>query len=107
MNKRLAVILAAVTALFIGAAPSAAQVTFSPVQGEFEFDELTDKTVRELQQAFGYTVDGVVGPGTHKLINAQIGHGWSAEGKKSEPQKAGDKAMAATVPGKKAPPEKG
>lgn len=41
-------------------------------------DANTEKAVRDLQQAFGYTVDGIVGPGTHTLINAQIGHGWKA-----------------------------
>lgn len=44
-----------------------------------EFDAATDEAVKKLQGAFGYTVDGIVGPGTHKLINAQIGHGWSAD----------------------------
>ncbi len=38
----------------------------------------TEAAVRQLQEAFGYTVDGIVGKGTHTLINAQIGHGWKA-----------------------------
>jgi len=42
-----------------------------------EFDEGTEKAVKTLQSAFGYTVDGKVGEGTHTLINAQIGHGWT------------------------------
>ena len=42
-----------------------------------KFDDVTDKKVRQLQESFGYTVDGIVGAGTHKLINAQIGHGWT------------------------------
>ncbi|MFT5354472.1 MAG: peptidoglycan hydrolase-like protein with peptidoglycan-binding domain [Polyangiales bacterium] len=41
------------------------------------FDPGTESAVKELQTAFGYDVDGMVGPGTHKLINAQLGYGWS------------------------------
>ncbi len=41
------------------------------------FDDKTVSAVKELQAAWGYDVDGIVGPGTHKLINAQLGHGWS------------------------------
>ena len=42
-----------------------------------KFGEATEQAVRTLQQAFRYTVDGSVGEGTHKLINAQIGYGWN------------------------------
>ena len=42
------------------------------------FDTQTDAAVRQLQGAFNYTVDGIVGSGTHTLINAQIGHGHQA-----------------------------
>jgi peptidoglycan hydrolase-like protein with peptidoglycan-binding domain len=48
-----------------------------PVTGSF--DGATSDAVHALQKAFGYTVDGIVGKGTHTLINAQIGHGWKAE----------------------------
>jgi peptidoglycan hydrolase-like protein with peptidoglycan-binding domain len=41
------------------------------------FDEQTLAAVKELQAAWGYDVDGIVGPGTHGLINAQLGYGWS------------------------------
>ncbi|MGF1468619.1 MAG: peptidoglycan-binding protein [Sandaracinaceae bacterium] len=41
-----------------------------------EFDDATEAAVRGLQEAWGYNVDGIVGPATHTLINAQIGHGW-------------------------------
>lgn len=41
-----------------------------------QFGSGTDDTVRALQGAFNYTVDGIVGGGTNTLINAQIGHGW-------------------------------
>lgn len=42
------------------------------------FGPATEKTVRELQRVFGYTIDGIVGEGTTKLIDAQIGYGWNA-----------------------------
>lgn len=51
------------------------------VSPDGSFGAETDKAVRTLQGAFGYTVDGIVGEGTHKLINAQIGHGWNANSK--------------------------
>lgn len=41
-----------------------------------DFGGGTDAAVRELQTLFGYTVDGLVGPGTLQLIDAQIGYGW-------------------------------
>jgi len=41
------------------------------------FDAKTRAAVEELQKAKGYDVDGVVGPATHRLINAQLGYGWS------------------------------
>jgi peptidoglycan hydrolase-like protein with peptidoglycan-binding domain len=43
-----------------------------------KFGDATEKAVRALQQAFKYDVDGIVGQATHKLINQQIGYGWSA-----------------------------
>jgi len=43
-----------------------------------KFGEATEKAVRTLQEAFKYDVDGVVGEATNKLINQQIGLGWSA-----------------------------
>lgn len=42
------------------------------------FGNVTEKNVRELQRLFGYTVDGIVGEGTTKLIDAQLGYGWNA-----------------------------
>lgn len=41
------------------------------------FGDATDHAVRELQTLFGYNVDGLVGPGTTGLMDAQIGYGWS------------------------------
>jgi len=38
----------------------------------------TGKIVRDLQSLFGYTVDGLVGEGTMRLIDAQIGYSWNA-----------------------------
>jgi hypothetical protein len=41
------------------------------------FGDDTETAVRELQTMFGYDVDGIVGPGTSKLIEQQIGYGWN------------------------------
>lgn len=41
------------------------------------FDDQTISAVKELQSAWGYDTDGIVGPATNKLINAQLGYGWS------------------------------
>lgn len=46
------------------------------IAADGDFGVGTDRSVRHLQQAFGYTVDGVVGEGTHFLIDQQIGLGW-------------------------------
>ncbi|WP_083458473.1 peptidoglycan-binding domain-containing protein [Sandaracinus amylolyticus] len=43
------------------------------------FGDATERAVTELQTMFGYTVDGIVGEGTRKLVRAQIGYGWSAK----------------------------
>ena len=41
------------------------------------FGPATKSAVEELQMAFGYDVDGIVGKGTTGLIEAQMGHGWN------------------------------
>jgi peptidoglycan hydrolase-like protein with peptidoglycan-binding domain len=43
------------------------------------FGDDTEKAVIQLQTMFGYTVDALVGDGTKKLIDAQIGYGWNAK----------------------------
>ncbi len=53
------------------------------------FGGMTYDAVIELQKAFGYTVDGLVGDGTQKLIDAQIGYGWNKNN-----EGAGDAAKA-------------
>src|SRR5690606_20563124 len=40
------------------------------------YDARTEQAVRALQQAWEYDEDGIVGPATHTLIDAQIGYGW-------------------------------
>lgn len=47
----------------------------APLNGTF--DAKTLGVVKELQADWGYDQDGIVGGGTHKLINAQLGYGWS------------------------------
>jgi len=43
-----------------------------------KFGPATEAAVRQLQTAFGYTVDGIAGQGTNKLINQQLGYNWNA-----------------------------
>lgn len=49
-----------------------------PVNVTGDFDALTLWAVHNVQAMFGYTVDGLVGPATTKLIESQVGYGWSA-----------------------------
>lgn len=44
-----------------------------------KFGKETHWGVTNFQAMFGYTIDGIVGPGTQKLIDAQIGYGWNAK----------------------------
>lgn len=48
------------------------------VQADGIFGKGTATSVKTLQTAFGYDVDGMVGDGTQGLIDAQIGYGWNA-----------------------------
>jgi peptidoglycan hydrolase-like protein with peptidoglycan-binding domain len=43
-----------------------------------DFGSNTESAVMQLQKAFGYNVDGIVGDATLFLINQQIGLGWKA-----------------------------
>ena len=42
-----------------------------------KFGDNTHNAVVHLQTSFGYTVDGMVGPGTLALITQQIGYNWN------------------------------
>lgn len=42
-----------------------------------KFGDGTHGAVVHLQKSFGYTVDGMVGPGTQNLITQQIGYSWN------------------------------
>lgn len=42
-----------------------------------KFGDATHGAVVHLQKSFGYTVDGLVGPGTQNLITQQIGYNWN------------------------------
>jgi len=54
-----------------------------PIDGKFGSE--TEQTVKKLQGAFGYDIDGKVGEATNKLINAQIGYGWNVIAAASKP----------------------
>lgn len=43
-----------------------------------KYGPATEKAVRELQQAFGYDVDGVFGEATDRLVYQQLGFGYRA-----------------------------
>ncbi len=48
-----------------------------PIEADGAFGPNTEKAVKHLQAAFGYTVDGLVGKGTKFLIEQQKGLGWA------------------------------
>lgn len=56
-----------------------------------KFGPITDWAVKNVQAMFGYDIDGIVGPGTSKLIEKQAGYGWNA--KSEGAQKAALKAQ--------------
>jgi peptidoglycan hydrolase-like protein with peptidoglycan-binding domain len=41
------------------------------------FGEKTQAAVITMQTIFGYDIDGAVGPATLKLLDQQLGYGWS------------------------------
>jgi len=55
------------------------------------FGDLTHWGVTNFQAMFGYSIDGVVGPGTQSLIDAQLGYGWSL--KNEDAQAAAQRAQ--------------
>jgi len=50
------------------------------VTADGKFGPITDWAVRNFQAMFGYDIDGIVGPGTQKLLDAPKGYGWNAKG---------------------------
>lgn len=42
-----------------------------------KFGDTTHAAVVHLQKSFGYTVDGMVGPGTLALVTQQMGYNWN------------------------------
>ena len=54
------------------------QLGFS-LEADGHFGDITHNVVIALQVIFGYDVDGVVGPATHKLIAKQSSLGWNLE----------------------------
>lgn len=48
------------------------------IEVDGKFGTATEDSIKHLQQAFGYTVDGTVGEGTHFLVHQQLGLGWKA-----------------------------
>lgn len=49
------------------------------VQTDGIFGPKTHAAIVTLQTVFGYDTDGDVGPATEKLIEQQLGYGWSLE----------------------------
>ena len=51
---------------------------FAPVKVDGVFGPVTRWAVLNMQAMFGYTVDGVVGRGTARLVDTQVSFGWHA-----------------------------
>jgi len=49
---------------------------YEPVKVDGIFGPVTRWAVLNLQAMFGYTLDGVVGRGTSRLVDTQVGYGW-------------------------------
>jgi peptidoglycan hydrolase-like protein with peptidoglycan-binding domain len=49
------------------------------VEADSVFGPKTHAAVIALQTVFGYDIDGDVGPATLKLLDQQVGYGWSLE----------------------------
>lgn len=47
------------------------------------FGDKTHAAIITMQTIFGYDVDGMVGPATLKLLEQQVGYGWSLEAARS------------------------
>jgi peptidoglycan hydrolase-like protein with peptidoglycan-binding domain len=47
------------------------------IQGDGIFGDKTHAAVITMQTIFGYDTDGTVGPATLKLLDQQLGFGWS------------------------------
>lgn len=51
------------------------------------FGPKTHAAVITLQTVFGYDIDGDVGPATQKLVDQQLGYGWSLEAARNAQRK--------------------
>ena len=51
---------------------------YAPVKVDGVFGPVTRWAVLNVQAMFGYTVDGVVGRGTARLVDTQVSFGWCA-----------------------------
>jgi peptidoglycan hydrolase-like protein with peptidoglycan-binding domain len=60
------------------------------IQGDGIFGDKTHAAVITMQTIFGYDTDGMVGPATVKLLDQQLGFGWSV----ANAQKAHSKPSA-------------
>ena len=47
------------------------------IESDGIFGPKTHAAVITLQTVFGYDIDGDIGPATQKLIDQQVGYGWS------------------------------
>ncbi|GAB5547683.1 MAG: peptidoglycan-binding domain-containing protein [Sandaracinaceae bacterium] len=52
---------------------------YEPVKVDGIFGQITQWAVLNVQAMFGYTIDGLVGQGTQRLLDAQLGYGWCAK----------------------------
>lgn len=50
------------------------------IESDGIFGDKTHNAIITLQSVFGYDVDGMAGPATSKLVEQQVGYGWTLEG---------------------------
>lgn len=56
------------------------------IEADGKFGRMTEWAVQNFQAMFGYDIDGIVGPATLKLIDAQAGYGWNATSENAQAQ---------------------
>ncbi|MCA9606445.1 MAG: peptidoglycan-binding protein [Myxococcales bacterium] len=57
---------------------------YEPIKVDGVFGPITRWAVLNLQAMFGYTVDGIVGRGTSRLVDTQVSYGWCVKNENAQ-----------------------